>query len=63
MLWELGEYFKRKIVTTVIPALKNLFSSKKSLVGMLLVMLILQVLLSVICITGVENVKDKEIPS
>ena len=60
MLWELGEYLKRKIVTTIIPALKNLFSSKKSLAGMLLVMLILQVLLSVICITGIENIISQQ---
>ncbi len=61
MLWELGEYIKNKIKMTVIPALKNLFSSKRSLAGMLLVMLILQVLLSVICITGIENIKNQQI--
>ena len=60
MLWELYEYIKNKIVMTFIPSLKNLFSSKKSLAGMLLVMLILQVLLSVVCITGIENIKNQQ---
>ncbi len=60
MLWELAEYIKKKITMTVIPALRNLFSSKKSLAGMLLVMLILQVLLSVVCITGIENIKNQQ---
>ncbi|MBO5415755.1 MAG: hypothetical protein J6A83_03920 [Clostridia bacterium] len=44
---------------TIRPAMKNLFSSKKSAIGMLCVMLILQTLLSVICITGVENIKTQ----
>lgn len=59
MLWEIKEYFRKLFSMTVHPAMKNLFSSKKSAVGMLCVMLILQTLLSVICITGVENIKNQ----
>ncbi len=56
MLWEIKEYFRKLFSMTIRPAMKNLFSSKKSAVGMLCAMLILQTLLSVICITGVENI-------
>ena len=60
MLWEIADYFKKLIKMTVIPALRNLFSSFKSLVGMLLVMFVMQMLLSVICIFGVENIKSQQ---
>lgn len=56
MFWEIKEYFRKLFSMTIRPAMKNLFSSKKSALGMLCVMLILQMLLSVICITGVENI-------
>lgn len=60
MLWELAEYFNKKIKMTVIPAMRNLFSSYKSLLGMLIVMTVLQILLSVICISGIENIKTQQ---
>lgn len=60
MLWEVAQYFKKKIIMTVIPAMRNLFSSFKSLVGMLIVMTVLQMLLSVICISGIENIKTQQ---
>jgi hypothetical protein len=61
MLWEIANDIRRKVKMTIIPSLRNLFSSKKSLVGMLLVMLVLQMLLSVICIAGIENIKNQQV--
>ncbi len=58
MLWEIWDDIRQYIKMTFIPAMRNLFSSWRSLAGMFLVMLILQMLLSVICIFGVENIKN-----
>lgn len=60
MLWEIADYFKKIIKMTIFPAMRNLFSSVKSLIGMLFVMLVMQILLSIICIFGVENVKSQQ---
>lgn len=60
MLWELFDDVRRYARLTLIPAMKNLFASKRSFVGMLLVMFILQLLLSVVCIFGIENVKIQQ---
>ncbi len=60
MLWELFDDIKSYIKMTLIPSLRNLFSSVRALAGMLLVMLVLQLLLSVICIFGIENIKNQQ---
>ncbi len=60
MLWEIGEDIRQYFKMTFLPAMRNLFSSWRSLLGMLLVMLVLQMLLSVICIFGVENIKNSQ---
>ena len=61
MFWEIVDDIRRKMTMTVIPALRNLFSSKKSLAGMFLVMLVLQILLGVVCISGIENIKNQQV--
>lgn len=61
MFWEIADDIRRKVTMTVIPALRNLFSSKKSLAGMFLVMLVLQILLGVVCISGIENIKNQQV--
>ena len=60
MLWEIANDIKRRIKMTVLPALRNLFSSVRSLIGMFLVMLVMQVLLSVICVYGIDNIKNQQ---
>ncbi len=60
MLWEIANDIRRYIKMTFLPAMRNLFSSLRSLVGILLVMLVLQTLLSVICIFGIENIKNQQ---
>ncbi len=60
MLWEIADDIKKYVKMTLIPAIRNLFSSARSLVGMLLVMVILQMLLSVICIFVIENIKNQQ---
>lgn len=56
MLWEIAEDIKRYFKTTFIPSMKNLFSSARGLVGLFFVMLVIQTLLCVICVTGIENI-------
>lgn len=56
MLWEIYDDIRSYIKMTLIPSMRNIFASIRGLSSMLLVMLILQVLLSVICISGFENI-------
>ncbi len=61
MFWEIAQDIKRYFKTTFFPSVKNLFSSVRSLAGLMLVMLILQLLLGVICITGIENIRSQQV--
>lgn len=60
MFWEIGNDIRKYIKMTLIPSMRNIFSSVRSLLGMFTVMLILQILLSVICIFGIENIKNQQ---
>ena len=60
MFWEIANDIKRRVKMTIVPALRNLFSSTRSLIGLFLVMLIMQVLLSVICVFGIDNIKNQQ---
>lgn len=60
MFWEIAEDIRNAVKMTILPALRNLFSSFKSLIGMFLVMLVLQMILSVVCISGIENIKNQQ---
>ena len=60
MFWEICEGIRKYVKMTLIPSMRNLFSSIRSLIGMFIVMLILQMLLSVICIFGIENIKNSQ---
>ena len=60
MFWEIADDIKRYFKMTFMPSIRNLFSSIRSLAGLFLVMLILQSLLCVICITGIENISSQQ---
>ncbi len=60
MLWEIYDDIRQYIKMTFIPSMRNLFSSIRSFAGIFLVMTVLQLLLSVICIFGIENIKNQQ---
>lgn len=59
MFWDVWESFLDLFDLTIHPSLKNLFSSKKNFIGMFLAVFILETLLSVICIAGVDNINEQ----
>ena len=59
MFWDLWEYVTNMFRTTIFPALKNLFSSKKFFASMLIAIFVLQTLLCVICIAGINNIIEQ----
>ena len=59
MLGDLWEYLIDFFNMTIKPALRNLFSSKKFFISMLLAIFVLQALLCVICIAGINNVVEQ----
>ena len=56
MFWDLWEYVANIFENTVFPAIRNLFSSKKFFVSMLIAIFVLQTLLCIICIAGINNI-------
>ena len=59
MLWEIWNDIRRYFTMTFMPAMRNLLASKKTLAGLVLVMIVLQMLLSILCICGIENIKTQ----
>lgn len=59
MFWDVWEYFVNIFKNTVFPALKNLFSSKRFFASMFIAIFVLQTLLCVICIAGINNVVEQ----
>lgn len=59
MFWDIWEYASGVFKNTVAPALKNLFSSKRFFASMFIAIFVLQTLLCVICIAGINNVIEQ----
>ncbi len=60
LFWDVWESFHDLLDLTIRPSLKNLFSSRKNFIGMFLAVFFLETLLSVICIAGVDNIREQK---